>query len=418
MLRVKLNDFYMRSGLFGLLSLGGAFFNYALYPVLVRILDTQQFGDFAAITAISNQILGILFAFNIISIYLVKGMEEGTAKHHAQNIQRLLIWFFLTLTAAILIFSPFLKTVLRVEEISSFFLLSALLVIAVPGNIWNGYLQGHKELVRIGISALAASIGKFVFSTLLAALFGVLGGIWGIIGGAILGLLVLHFLQGVTLPTLRSFFHKTSRADREFLLALKSYVLICIFVVGTLSFLQNFDIILAKALFDRETAGIYSGVSVLSNALYFMSFLLIWIILPEIQLNNHANNKRILATGYKLLVGGGLAVLTVEIIGKDYIAKLLLGPEFSNQGMLLVVASLYQLTLVGIALYAFYLLVCKKARAGLLACLALVCSIILPNLFGNSPLSMVTSLWLGLLAALLFYFALIKIHDGRRPLKS
>jgi O-antigen/teichoic acid export membrane protein len=411
MLRTKANNFYVRSGLFSLLSITGAAFNYALYPVLVRILNKQEFGDFAAITALSNQILGILLAFNIISIYLVKSMEEHAARRHAQNIQRLLIWVFVFAAIALLLLSPLLYSILRIQDFGSFFLLSALLIIAVPGVIWTGYLQGHKELIRIGISSLSASIGKFVLAVILAALFGVIGGVWGVLGGTVLGLLVLMVVPGVKLPTLRSFFHKSSAQEKRFLLSIRNYIVISVLVVGSLSFLQNFDIILAKALFEPNIAGTYSGISILSNALYFVAFLLIWIILPEIELGNAANNRRILGTAYKLLVAAGVVVVILEVLGQTFLTKILLGPEFAGQGVVLIFASLYQLTLVGVTLHAYYLLVNKKMRAGILGLTILLSSVMLPVTLSKTPLQMIAYLWLSLIASWAFYGLITQVID-------
>ncbi len=399
----------MRSGLFGVLSLTGALFNYALYPVLVRTLSAKEFGDFAVIVAISNQILGILLAFNIISIYLVKAHEEEKARNHAQVIQKFLIWVFLGATATMLVASPYLRNLLRVQDISSFFILALILLTAIPGIIWTGYLQGNKELVRVGGFNISAALAKFIFASMLAIAFGSNGGLLGILCGALVGLVVLRLVPGVRLPSIGSLFKKSGSEEHRFIIGLKSYILLCLLVVGVLSFLQNYDIILAKALFDPAVAGVYSGISILSNALYYVCFLLIWIILPEIEIENRANNRRMLVTGYKLLAMLGLVALSVELVFKSFLAKLLLGASFANQGNLLIFATLYQLTLVAITLYGFYLLLCRQKSSILLAGLVLVFSILMPLLFSNTPLEMIRTLWLSLLAGMASYGILLRI---------
>ncbi|MEK7059520.1 MAG: hypothetical protein AAB971_02060 [Patescibacteria group bacterium] len=407
----KLSNFYVRSGLFGVLSLTGALFNYALYPVLVRILSAKEFGDFAVIVAISNQILGILLAFNIISIYLVKTHEEDKARSHAQVIQKFLIWLFMIATAGILLISPYLHNLLRIEDVSSFAILALILLTAIPGIIWTGYLQGNKELIRVGGFNLSAAIGKLIFATILAVIFGSNGGLLGILCGTLVGLLVLRLLPGVKLPSLSSLFTRSDAEEKRFVLRLKNYIMMCLFVVGVLSFLQNYDIILAKALFNPTQAGVYSGISILSNALYYICFLLIWIILPEIKLGDRKNNLRLLATGYKLLAALTVAALTVEIVFKGWLARLLLGPGFADQGNLLIFATLYQLTLVAITLYAYYLLVNRQRRGALLVVAILACSLSLPSLFVSTPLAMIKLLWLSLLAGFGIYWLLLQLKS-------
>jgi O-antigen/teichoic acid export membrane protein len=406
----KLTNFYVRSGLFGILSLTGAFFNYALYPVLVRILSARDFGDFAVIVAISNQVLGILLAFNIISIYLVKAHEEEKARNHAQVIQKFLIWLFLGATVTILVASPYLHNLLQVQNISSFIILALILLTAIPGIIWTGYLQGNKELVRVGGFNLSAALAKLIFATLLAMVFGSNGGLLGILCGTLVGLLVLWLVPGVKLPSLGSLFAKSDPEEKKFVLGLKNYVLMCLFVVGVLSFLQNYDIILAKALFKPAVAGIYSGISILSNALYYVCFLLIWIILPEIKINDRANNLRLLATGYKLLAVLTVGALSVEFVLRHFLARLLLGSGFANQGNLLIFATLYQLTLVAITLYAYYLLVNRQRRGALLVVAVLASCGAIPLLFVSTPLAMIRLLWVSLLAGFGVYWLLLRMN--------
>jgi O-antigen/teichoic acid export membrane protein len=413
--KLKLSNFYVQSGLFGLLSLAGAFFSYALYPFLTHILSTQEFGDFAVIVALSNQLLGLLLAFNIISIYLVKSQSESKARSHAQIIQKTLIWVFLIITLVLFIASPYLNTLLKIEDSHYFIILALILIAAVPGIIWTGYLQGNKELVRVGVFNLSAGLGKLIFASLLALSLGTIGGLLGMLIGAILGLLVISIVPGVKLPNLSSFFSKSDPGERKFVFSLKKYFLECLVVVGALSFLQNYDITLAKSLFEPSEAGMYSGISVLSNALYFLSFLLIWVVLPEIKIGDHKLNRRILGTAYKLLTILALGSLFIELIFKDHLTKTLLGKNFATGGGLLIFATLYQLTLVAIVLYAFYLLVTRQRRVALLIAACVPCSIILPVIYAETPLEMVRTLWFSLLIGTCFYMLLLKIkHTWRK----
>jgi O-antigen/teichoic acid export membrane protein len=407
---LKLTNFYVRSGLFGLLSLAGAVFSYAVYPVLTHILNTREFGDFAVVVAISNQLLGILLAFNVISIYLVKSQSEEKARSHAQIIQKTLIQLFLAATLALLLASPYLNNLLKINGTGYFLVLGLILLAAVPGVIWTGYLQGHKELIRVGSFNLSASLGKLIFATLLAATFGTVGGLLGMLAGALIGLLVIRLVPGVKLPSLSSLFKASDPEEKKFLLSLKKYFLECLLVVGALGFLQNYDITLAKALFDPSQAGVYSGISVLSNALYFLCFLLIWVVLPEIKIGDRIVNRRVLGTAYKLLAALTVGALAVEVLFKGSITKLLLGNNFAGQGNLLIFATLYQLTLVAIALYAFYLLVIRQRRAALLAATCFPCAVILPAVFANTPLGMIRLLWASLLLGLGFYWLLLGLR--------
>ncbi|MDQ5972170.1 MAG: hypothetical protein QG553_329 [Patescibacteria group bacterium] len=410
MIQSKFSNFYIRSGIFGILSLAGAVINYALYPVLVRVLNTSDFGDFAALVALSNQVMGILIAFNVISIYLVKSQKEERARAYAQVIQKMLIWFFVAAILILLLLSPLLSDLLKIDQAGSFLVLSIILITAVPAVVWTGYLQGHKEMVRIGVYNIASSASKFGLAVALAMVLGMNGGILGILGGAIIGLVILKVYPGVRLPQLKSLVQKSKPQDRQFVAGLRGYFLECLFVVGALSFLQNYDITLAKALFGPAEAGVYSGVSILSNALYYLSFLIVWIILPEIKIGDKKINRRILTTAYRLLAALTLAAITFELIFRDHLTQLLLGQEFANQGNLLVFASLYQLSLVAVTLYAYFLLINRKKRSAILGLLVFGTTALIPALFAQSPIDMIRLLWLSVVASFALYWLLVFVY--------
>lgn len=405
---VKKTNFYFRSSLFTVLSLCGAALNYLLYPVLARILDVRSFGDFTAIFALSNQVLGILLAFNLVSIYLVKAYPEVEARKHAEAVQKVLIRFFLIISLLLVAFSPILRYQFKIQNTYEFLILGLILLISVPSVIWNGYLQGHKKLINVGAFNISAAFFKFSLAIVLAGFFGTIGGLWGLLLGTVVGIFVLRVSSSIKLPTISSIFKPIEKSERIFLLDNRYYIFGAIFVVGSLSVLQNIDILLAKSLFSQQVAGIYGGISVLSNALYYISFLLIWILLPEVSSTNHKHNKRLLRTSTKLLATLAVCATLGEVILKNVLVKVLLGNEFTRQSHLLVFATLYQLSLVAITLYAYYLLVLRQRRSLLLTISVVACCISLPLIFGRrDPEDLIISLWLSVLLSYGIYWAII-----------
>ena len=407
---IKFKNFYVRSSLFTILSLTTAVFSYILYPILVRVLNPVEFGDFAVVIAILNQILAVLVAINVISIYLVKTYGEQEARDRAQIIQKALIWFFVALILVVLILSPFLNQLFKIEDIGLFMVMTIILFTTLPLVVWTGYLQGHKELVRIGISSVVGSFSKLVFAVILAIFFGPIGALAGVLLSSIVSIIAVGSYPGVKLPNLSSIFKKGSKDELKFLSTIRLYMIEAVFIVGTLGLLQNYDITLAKTLFGPSVAGIYSGVSILSNGLYYLAFILVWIVLPEIKIRDNKVNRRVLGTAYKLIGALAVFVISVELIFKDSLTSLLLGHGFADQGNLLIFATLYQLTLVSIVLYAFYLLVCRKNRGVLLVGLVFAFCMSLPILFGKTPMLMIQTLWLSLVASVVVYFILLRTY--------
>ena len=399
----KTRSFYVRSITFFVLSILGAFISYLIYPVLARLLSLSQFGDYVTIIGISNQALGILLAFSVLSIALVKQYGEKEANVKARVIQKVLLWLFMALSVVLLILSPLLQQLLNIQYGASFIALAAIMLLSVPMNIWTGFLQGNKEQIRVGLFAVGSALVKFVLIIMFAQLYGTLGGLFGFALGTLLGLALLYWLPGKEVPSLRSVFTKLHKSEKLFLRDNKWYMLQAVFVVGSLVFLQNYDLIRVKALFDPASAGIYSGISVFSNALYFVVFLLIWILLPEFSVHNPTNNRRVLRTAYIVIAGLILCVLFGGIAFANKLLPLLLGQSFAGQSTTLIVASLYQISLVSVALYAFYLLVLRKKRSTLLSGSVLASCLITAFIQTSSPLRLISLLLIAVISGVLLY---------------
>lgn len=414
----NVKNFYVKSSLFTILSLAAAACSYFLYPILIRILPSSEFGDFAVTTTMLNQILSIFLALNIISVHLVKKYGEEQSRHYIQIIQKILLWIFLGLCLIVFILAPQLQELLKINHLILFIPLGLILLVSIPVTIWNGFLQGHKELVRVGIFSFSASLAKLIFAALFGLLLGAVGALFGILVGTLLGILILQLYPGVRLPSIRSAFEKTSKVDLRFVSRLKFYIIQSVFVVGALGFLQGYDIALSKALFEPAIAGVYSGVSILSYVLYYVSFILIWIVLPEIDVNNPKNNRRVISTAYKIFGLITVASVGAELLLGEILLPLILGPEYSGKTLWLVYATLYQLMLVGIALYAFYLLIRHKSRSVLLVGYVLTCCLTLPSLLAHTPEEMILTLLLSTVFGVILYLITVGMINIQRLVRS
>jgi O-antigen/teichoic acid export membrane protein len=409
MRRLKFDNFYFRSSIYTILSLGASALNYLLYPALTRVLNPKEFGDFAAIMAISAQVLAILLAFNLTSIYLVKKYPEDEAREKVQVIQKVLIWFFLGATVLLLFAAPLVRERLHIADPLTFGILALFLLTAVPSTIWTGYLQGHNQILKVGVSAVAAALAKLALALLFASLWGVSGALWGVLTGGVFGVVVVRLIAGMRLPSLRSSISTFSKSQGAFLGDVFGYLVATVIVVGALGILQNIDIVYAKALFPPAEAGVYSGISVLSNALYYVSFVLIWIVLPALAIENPRHNRRLLRTAYSLLGALAAGAVLGEFLLSGVLSTFLLGTAFGGQGTVLIIASLYQVALVGVTLYAYYLQVLRRNRALLLAGCVFLPTVAAPAIF---PPSDTTALIATLLLALLLGWTLYVIIRG------
>lgn len=393
---------------FIILSLVGALANYLVYPFISRQFTTSQFGDFTLTMSIFNQVLSVLLAFNVISIALVKHNLEHEARFKAQSIQKALIWFFIILSLLILVFTPWLKAGLNIANPEYLFVLTTLLLVSVPSIIWSGYLQGHKKLVNVGMYLGSSGILKLFFAVVFASYAGITGGLLGVLIGISIATLLLWATRPIELPSLKYVYKKFDTEEKTFLIKVRRYVIGALFVVGSLGLLQNIDITLSKILFSPDVAGQYIGVSIISNAVYFLSFLIIWLMLPNISVGENSNNRAVLKKAYLALLIISIVTVGFELIFGELAISLLLGENFAAMSSLLVYATIFQLLLVAIAIYAYYLVVISDQRCVILSLAVVICSMMSGILFADSPKTLILSLIMGVLLGLTVYIFISK----------
>lgn len=391
---LKTNNFYLRSSIFSMLSVLGSAFGFLLYPVLARILTLQEFGDFSGIIALANQSVGFLAALNIISLFLVKTHTEDVAREKAQMIQKVLLRIFAVFSAVLILLSPLLKRLLHIESSFGFVIFAVLLLLAIVTSVWVGFIQGHKEFVRIGIYNFCAALSKFVLALVGAYAFGLPGALMGFTLSGVAGLIILRMLPGKRPPSVFTALTRVKKEETALVKKMLPQIGSAVFVVGSIGYLQNFDLTLSKILFTPSIAGAYSGIGFMSNALYFILILIVWIVLPEIDDKNPKATKRVMSTAVKLFA----AITTASCLGvfvlRGNITSILLGKDFANLGNVLLFSLLYQASLALLALGSFYMLLLKRLRVVVLCGMVLLSSLTIPGLIADSPQEMITALWL------------------------
>jgi hypothetical protein len=119
---------------------------------------------------------------------------------------------------------------------------------------------------------------------------------------------------------------------------------------------------------------------------------------------NPRHNRRLLRTAYSLLGAMAAGAVLAEFLLRGVLSTFLLGSAFGGQGNVLIIASLYQIALVGATLYAYYLLVLRRRRALLLAGCVFLPAIAAPTLFPpGDTMTLITTLLLALLLGWTLY---------------
>jgi O-antigen/teichoic acid export membrane protein len=373
----KFSNFYIKSAIFGIFSIGAAFLNYLAYPVLTRVLNALEFGEFAVVISISSQILSVLLAFNILSIYTVKNYPDRHTEEILDSIQKVLLWVFLVFGFLVLITSPIITKILKLDNFLSIITILTIIICSVPITVWTGYLQGKRKTAQVGIANFFSSFIKLIAVSLFGILFGLSGSLLGFICASLLSVIIYALLAKTKLPRLTTILKKFDSNQKSALRGMQKQIVFTIVAVLSIGILQNIDIIFTKALFDATEAGRYSSIGLFSNTVYYLGFILIWIILPEIETLKPKHNLRLLRKAALSLCGIIILALTFNILlGKELI-NLIFGSTFINLQSVLSFSIIYQGSLALITLIIYYLLITSKFKTASLFALATL----LTNLF-------------------------------------
>jgi len=223
---------------------------------------------------------------------------------------------------------------LKVSPIQSFFNLSSKTIIytfaaGLPFYLvmsaQRGFLQGKKDFKKLSASYLSEMTGRFLVTFILLLVFGfspVLSVAIGLtasiaIGSYFSGPLNFQFKWAISLNNIW-----VKRATRFFLFT-AGYEFVQIMV-------NYFDVLIVKHFFENEMAGFYTSLSLIGRMVYFVTWMFVMLLLPEvIRLNK--DNKPFKPVLNRYLLWITLFIISVLLISKVFsyeIVNLMFGIEY------------------------------------------------------------------------------------------
>lgn len=236
---------------------------FIYYFLTIRLLNTSQYGDLAAIISILGIIGIIQLAFGLTIIKFIASQKTKPA------ISNLIKWFnywglFAGAVAAsvLLVLSPFISSFLNLTEPNILYVFSPMLLLLVIIYIYRSILQGLLKF-KIYVASLIVDVVVRIVATVLliilgTALFGaVIGMLIGMVSGFVATRLALTpYLSG-------------KRGKKPEITPLLKYSF-PVFMQGlAFTSLYSTDILLVKHFFSPQDAGTYAYLSVLGRIALF-----------------------------------------------------------------------------------------------------------------------------------------------------
>jgi O-antigen/teichoic acid export membrane protein len=352
---LKKNDFIRHNAIFWFGSLFVSFLNYLYYPVTGRLLNPVNFGETQTIISFMTQTSIFLQVLGLVTIGIITKYSDVEKREQLRNeLSRLtlvlsFVIFFLTVLLA-----PVLKNFFSFSSSLPFIALAVSLLVSVPLSFANAYLQGHKRFVVLSISSVIASASKIILAILFILLgFKTLGALGGLILAQLLSLIyALSKGSGVGNFLTKNFSLKPISLN---LLKPELPFTMMVFCTSlTTNLLLSFDILVVKHYFPPHQAGLYTGISIISNIIYFICGPFANVLVPSLLPNSGSvENMALLKKSLKLTILIGGAITFVFIIAPHLVVTILLGHRYSPYAKYLreLSISIFALSIANILIY-------------------------------------------------------------------
>ena len=253
--------------------------NYALNLLLARWMTPSEFGD-------ANLVVTVMLGLTAVAVtlQLVTAQRISTAPAATQAVERLALlrraWSVGLLVAiAIAVFSPLIASATSSASAMPFVLLALGLPFYLAQAVERGALQG-----RLRFGDLAATLILEAVTRLGVAIALVLCGLG--VSGATAGI-TASFIASWWLARRRELVLSTrsgnevahATAVSRSITARRATQATMLLLVGQIM-INNGDVVLAKTLFDAETAGVYSVVALIGRAIFFLSWSVVTAAFP------------------------------------------------------------------------------------------------------------------------------------------
>lgn len=343
-------------------TMAAAGLNYLFYPVLGRFLSPAQFGEVQVLATLVVQ-SALVFGLARIAIMseVANAADDAASRKLLHFSERLLLQLALVMTVIALVTVPFVADLFKYESMVPLYLLVPTLALNALRSTRNGYARAKRRFGIAAVTDISASFIKLVLATFLAAIgLGTIGATVGLLGAYIASAMVmviitarwgLHFnLRGIwTFDALRSLFKKDGVTKKGAITLSISAAAIMV------TLLSSIDTIFSKASLEPEQAGLYAGISVISNIIFFATGSIAGVLLTSVKLAQpRAGNIR--TYRYSALLMGGIAagVAVVFCFFPGFIVHLLLGVRYITASHLLPTLTIAMLAMAGTNLIISY----------------------------------------------------------------
>jgi O-antigen/teichoic acid export membrane protein len=353
--QIMRNEFIRHNAIFWFGSLGVSFLNYLYYPITGRLLSPTNFGETQTIISFMTQTGILLQVLGLVSIGIIKKYSDTKERETLRSeLSRLTLAISVLIFFITILLAPLLKNFFNFNSSLPFIALAIALLTSVPLSFANAYLQAHKKFVILSFSNILGSLSKIILAVIFILLgFKTLGALGGLIIAQLLSLIyALYRGSGVKNFLANNF--NLKRIQINLLKPELPFTAMVFCTSLTINLMLSFDILVVKHYFPPQQAGLYTGISIISNIIYFTCGPFANVLVPSLHPDSGIRENMSLlykSLRFTILVGG--IVTLVFLIEPHLVVNILLGHRYSPYSKYLrgLSISIFALSIANILIY-------------------------------------------------------------------
>jgi O-antigen/teichoic acid export membrane protein len=373
-------SFARNNTVYWLASMGVAIINYLYYPVLGRLLDPTSFGETQTIISFFTQLGSFFIVLGLVGVGIItKYKSQREQNELTSEISRITLYISVLFFILCILFSSWLKHFFHFGSVEPFILLGISILVSVPAAFANSYLQGHKRFSDLAKVNIVGAVSKLIFAVILVEIgLKTAGAIGGLIAAQML-VLVISLKKGRGIRNFISTNLHFKMPNLDMLKPEMPYAFMVLATSLTINLLLSFDILVVKHYFSPTQAGLYTGISIISNIIFYVTSPFASVMIPSIRpSSSDSSNKQVLKRSLlTTFIVGGL-VLVIFLIAPHLVVLILLGNKYAVYSSFLrgLALSMFALSLATLLIYYHiglrHYLVAPTVIIGLISTLALL----------------------------------------------
>jgi O-antigen/teichoic acid export membrane protein len=331
--------------------------NYLLNLLLARWMTPSEFGDANLIVTVMLGLTAVAVALQLLAARRISTTDTAGADVHRRRLLRRAWAVGVAVAAVMTIASPFLQRMTSSASAVPFVLLAVGLPCYLAQAVERGVLQGQLRFGSLSATLVVEAVTRIGIAIgLVAAGFGVIGATAGITAS-----FVASWWCGRTCVVDRSaesartdpttdptppMHHAASTSGSESTERLATQATMLL-LVGQIV-INNGDVVLAKSLFDADTAGVYSVVALIGRAVFFLSWSVVTAAFPHVSRGDGDVVQRqavrtvaVMCAAMTIAVSVAAPPLTPIVFGDDYSSAAPLFAPYAIATSLFAVANVY-----------------------------------------------------------------------------